>query len=207
MDLSRIDDEFGEALRIARQAKGVTQEELSADVWAMGVKLSQATIGKIERGERKVSVGEAHALSRALHLYSDELVRGISAASAHALTERLRILREELKSALHAFESGQALVEGQGRRLDHNDQQALLYATRESLEDVIKEYRKDQEVANEARLLRDRADGLQPLSPSGDSVFDLQGLEGPFKNTRVGFGHPRARAVILDSQGGAPSDG
>lgn len=184
MDFSRIDDEFGEALRIARQAKGVTQEELAAALESMGLKLSQATIGKIERGDRKVTVGEAHALSRSLRLYNDELMRGVSATSALALQAGLDRLRDDVKDALHAFEAGQALVEVQGRALAVEDQHALSGAVTETIEEVVEEYRRDRQVDNEAVIRRGELDG--------HSASTVQ------RDPRRGLRHPRANALILD---------
>lgn len=184
MDFSRIDDQFGEALRIARQAKSVTQEELAAALESMGVKLSQATIGKIERGERKVTVGESHALSRALRLYDDELVRGISATTALALQRKLDQLRDEVKDALHAFEAAQALVEVQGKALAMEDQHALEGAVTEPIEHVVEEYRRDRQVDNEAAARRQELDGHAAATFKRDP--------------RRGLRHPRANALILN---------
>lgn len=184
MDLTRIDDEFGEALRIARQAKGVTQEELADAVERMGIKLSQATIGKIERGERKVTVGESYALSRALRIYDGELVRGIAAATALALAEKLERLRAEAKDALHVFESAQALVEAQAHQLPESERATLQGAIRETIEDLVEDYRRDRQVDNDAMLNRAELDG-DPL------------LGARLENRR-GLRHPRAVSLILE---------
>lgn len=201
--MTRIDDEFGEALRIARQSAGVTQEDLSAAVGQMGIKLSQATIGKIERGERKVTVGESQALSRALGLYRDELIRGISTTSASVLREQLAMLRDELKNALHAFESGQAIVESRAQHLDIRDQYELQQPVLESIEEVIAEYRHDQEAANAARRHRAHLDGADDWEPVRSSVF----TPGAGKPARLGIGHPRALETILGPQLDRLSDG
>lgn len=184
MDMSRIDLEFGEALRIARQAKGVTQEELADAVEAMGVKLSQATIGKIERGERKVTVGESQALARGLRIWGEELIHGISGASALALRERLNTLRDEAKDALHAFEAGQSLVRVQLGKLNDDDRGSLLDAVRESLEDLVEDYRRDRQAANESLRTRQELDG-DPIPD--DASYD----------PRRGYAHPHANAMIL----------
>lgn len=184
MDLSRIDDEFGKALRIAREAKGVTQEELAEAVERMGIRLSQATIGKIERGDRKVTVGESHALARALRIHEGELARGVSATTALVLRDRLDALRAEAKDALHAFESAQALVEVQSKSLPDTEQVALQDAVAETLEELIEDYRRDRQVDNEALLRRHELDG-DPLL-------------GARRDNRRGLRHPRAVAMILD---------
>lgn len=184
MDLSRIDDEFGEALRIARQAKGVTQEELSAMLEPMGVKLSQATIGKIERGDRKVTIGESHALARALRLYGDELVRGVSATTSLALRRKLAEFRDEAKDALHAFEAAQALVEVQASALELADQSDLRADVDETIEHLVEEYRRDRQADNVAIDLRQDLDGNK--------------LSASKRDPRRGLRHPRATARILD---------
>lgn len=192
MDLSRIDDEFGEALRIARQASGITQEELADMMFAMGFKLSQATIGKIERGERKVTVGESQALARGLGLFGSELIRGVSGASARVLKDRLKILRDEAKDALHAYEAGQALVLVQLAGLSEMDRAPLEREVHESLEELVESYRRDREVANTARASIQEGNGV--------SMVPAEALE---YDPRRGYEHPRANALILQS----PSDG
>nr|WP_295788725.1 helix-turn-helix transcriptional regulator [uncultured Microbacterium sp.] len=165
--------------------------------------ITLATIGKIERGERKVTVGESRALSRALGLYEDELVRGISGATAGALRQRLGVLREELKSALHAFETGQYIVESQAHGLDSRDQHWLRPDVIESIEDVVADYRRDQVAANAARDHRARLDGLARMKPSRSEAFTPE----PGKPERVGRLNSRALELFFDLQTSASADG
>lgn len=58
---------FRRRLQEAREARGgMSQRELAARVANIGMKINQSAITRIERGERKVSLGEAIALAAAL---------------------------------------------------------------------------------------------------------------------------------------------
>lgn len=76
MSISEIDSRFGERVRAARVTRGQKQDELAAAVTRLNVEMTTATIGKIERGERRVTIGEASALARALVTTIEELTRG-----------------------------------------------------------------------------------------------------------------------------------
>lgn len=84
MDLKHIDRDFGRAVHAARESKpGMTQAKLSEALEVYGIYLSEATIGKIERGDRKVTVGEAQAIARALGHTFDGVI-GSSEATLRA---------------------------------------------------------------------------------------------------------------------------
>lgn len=63
------EDEFGERLVAAREARGLNQAELAALA-----KLQPAAIGHFERNRRKPSFANVRALSKALNVASDYLL-------------------------------------------------------------------------------------------------------------------------------------
>ena len=76
MSLEHVDSEFGTTLKSVRRERDLSQDELATRVSALGYPMSQATIGKIERGERRVTVGEAVTLANVLGYTLDGLVGG-----------------------------------------------------------------------------------------------------------------------------------
>lgn len=63
---------FGENVRMAREAVGLTQSQLAAKL--EHVAMTRDKIAKIERGTRPTPVGEAYELARALDVPLDELM-------------------------------------------------------------------------------------------------------------------------------------
>lgn len=171
MEIDRIDEQFGPSVRLLRLDRGMSQDELASAVSKFGYPVSQATVGKIERGDRKVSVGEAEAIARALGTSSSALMLGPSNVSRELLEARLRSLREELVDSMRVFESAQQLVAIEARQLDEYDRDWLRDAVLESIEDVVTEYRRDRESENVARAHRDELDGPNTQS-------DIDGLYG-----------------------------
>jgi transcriptional regulator with XRE-family HTH domain len=57
---------FGRRLRYLREQAGLTQQQLADVMRAAGSKMHRSTIGKIEAGERVVSVGEAAQFAEVL---------------------------------------------------------------------------------------------------------------------------------------------
>jgi len=60
------DEAFAAAIRAKREAKGLTQEDLAKHMTMRGFDFHQQTIYKIEKGSRKVTVGEAVSLAEAV---------------------------------------------------------------------------------------------------------------------------------------------
>ena len=63
---------IGTAIRRAREAAGISQEELAARA-----ALHRTYIGGVERGERNLGVKNLVAIARALNLAPSELLRGV----------------------------------------------------------------------------------------------------------------------------------
>ncbi len=72
MDQSiKADKRIGEAIREYRNARGMTQEQLSAQLQLRGCDVSRGTLAKIEAGIRHISVGELNALKTVLDIPYD----------------------------------------------------------------------------------------------------------------------------------------
>lgn len=100
MELENVDRDIGNAVRLARVSKDKSQEDLAAEMTRLGYPVSQATIGKIERGERKVTVGEATALAQALGMRSVlDLTQGESSLRLLLMLARLDTAREDFRAA------------------------------------------------------------------------------------------------------------
>ena len=188
MDFEGIDRDFGAAVRAARVDRGISQEDLAAEVSRLGYPLSQATVGKIERGERKVTVGEAHAVASALQMSTSELILGPSHVNREILAGRLEILREELVAAARALDSGKALVAIEAGRLSDYDQDWLRDDIFESVEEIIDSYRKDMIVSNESAQRRNELDG---------ALGDTGGHDGLYGEYIAKFGN--SVPAIIDS--------
>lgn len=193
MDLQHIDRDFGKAVRARRIDRELSQEDLAQRVSARGYALSQATVGKIERGDRKVTIGEAEAIAAALATNVRELVLGPSYVTREILMSRLNTLRRELIDAVAAFDSGRALVAFEAVGLSDYDRDWLRDSVLESAEEVIADYRKDVLVENEARRRRDEMDGPHKRSELGGLYGEY---EAKFGDTVSGLVNAHAAEVI-----------
>jgi transcriptional regulator with XRE-family HTH domain len=175
MDLSDVDEKFGPGLRAARESLQMKQDDLATKAQKYGVALSQATIGKIERGERRVTLGEAEALAQAVGHSALSLARGASEVTLDSQLRGLRKLRDQIKEAVMSFESGQQLIAMSSDYVDLTPGLAedRDHSIMESAEDVLEEYRKDRLAENAHRAHRDSLDG-SPLS--GDVRVGPQSL-------------------------------
>ena len=68
----KADKSFGDNIRKWRNAKGMTQEELSTQLQIHGCDISRGTLAKIEAGIRHISVDELQAIKIILEItYED----------------------------------------------------------------------------------------------------------------------------------------
>jgi len=82
-----VDAAFGRRLRYLREQAGLTQQQLADVMSAAGSKMHRSTIGKIEAGERVVSVGEAAQFAAVLGI---DLTQLISAGHGRLVTAQLK---------------------------------------------------------------------------------------------------------------------
>ncbi len=73
MDYS-YDFVVGQQIRAAREACGLTQEELAARLQTSGCDLTRSAVAKIEVGQRHIYVHELRALRDALNVPFDQLL-------------------------------------------------------------------------------------------------------------------------------------
>lgn len=99
-DMTAIDREFGARLRAAREAKNMSQTQLAEAMRPLGYDVTQQMIYKIESGQRKVTVGEATALAKALDLRTVlDLTRGEGSLRVTLLMHQLHVARDEYRAA------------------------------------------------------------------------------------------------------------
>jgi transcriptional regulator with XRE-family HTH domain len=65
---------FGKRLRNLREEAGLTQQQLADEMRKRGSKMHRSTIGKIEAGERVMSIGEAAQFADVLGIDLREMV-------------------------------------------------------------------------------------------------------------------------------------
>jgi len=73
-NLDEYDVRVGSNVRKLRQARGLNQEELAAQVAERGLAFRQQTVVKIEKGQRPLRLREADAITAALEVDIDALV-------------------------------------------------------------------------------------------------------------------------------------
>ena len=86
---------FGRRLRYMREEAGLTQQQLADVMRAAGVGMHRSTIGKIEAGERMVSVGEATEFADALGIDLREL---INVGKGRRVRAQLKVRSLELRA-------------------------------------------------------------------------------------------------------------
>jgi len=68
----KADKRIGENISKARKSRGLTQEQLSAQLQVHGIDISRGTLAKIEAGIRHVSVEELEAIKTILGMVYDD---------------------------------------------------------------------------------------------------------------------------------------
>lgn len=64
---------IGDNIRKQRQAKGITQEQLAAQLQLNGCDITRGTLAKIEAGIRHISLSELNSIKLALNSSYDDL--------------------------------------------------------------------------------------------------------------------------------------
>jgi transcriptional regulator with XRE-family HTH domain len=116
---------FGRRLRYLREQAGLTQQQLADVMREAGSRMHRSTIGKIEAGERVVSVGEAAQFAAVLGI---DLTQLISVGHGRLVTAQLKV-----RSLEHQAEE-------YGRRL--HETQVLLDDTLARLRDASAELKR-----------------------------------------------------------------
>lgn len=75
-DFSQIDADFGDRFAKARSKRGMSQEYVVEEMAKRGYQMHVTAIGKIQRGDRRVTIGEAAALASILEVPLETLTGG-----------------------------------------------------------------------------------------------------------------------------------
>lgn len=168
VDPKTMDDKFAEAFRIARQAANLSQAEVAQQMRDYGYEMSQPVVGKIERGERRVTIGEGEALSSIVGVSTRVLLEGPARLRLDRGVEYLQQKARDLRDAIEHFQSAQQVlamvldnVEKDGK--DHPSTRFAAAQARELLDltpsYIFDSYFKDVRTKLEARRIRDELDG------------------------------------------------
>lgn len=196
-----MDEDFAEAFRLARQAAGLSQADVASRMSEFGYEVAQPVIGKIERGERRVSIGEGEALSSIVGRSTRTLLEGERTLRVELGVEFVRERRAALQEAVERYQSAQLAL---AQALDisertgthtwstftENEAQSLLS---EHPEEVVEEYLKDTKANSAALRLRDQMDeGAEEYDPrnllseaTSPVLYRLQQERGDTIDTRV----------------------
>lgn len=68
------DKKVGQQIRLLREAKGLTQEQLAARLQVRGCDVTRSALAKIEVGQRHIYAGELRCLREALETTYDALL-------------------------------------------------------------------------------------------------------------------------------------
>lgn len=90
-------EEIGRAIAAARERAGMNQAQFSAGLQAAGLPWYQATVSKVERGERPVRLAEAPVVADVLQMDPAELIPGAGGleSTRRGLAQHLRTLELE----------------------------------------------------------------------------------------------------------------
>lgn len=165
------DRKFAETFRLARIAAGKSQSDIATEAAGWGLDISQAVVGKIERGERRVTLGEAEVLSAILGESPRGLMRGPGGWRLDRGFEFAREQEARLKEAVERFQSAQvalAMALTQAERDDPNPR-GLDGLTRSEVEyelartplDVLRDYETDVRARQAAMVIIDNAESEQ----------------------------------------------
>lgn len=107
---------FGRRLRHMREQAGLTQQQLADVMRAVGSKMHRSTIGKIEAGQRVVSVGEAAEFARILGI---DLTQLINVGQGRLVTAQLKVasLEHQAEDYTRRLHEAQVLLDDTLARL------------------------------------------------------------------------------------------
>ncbi|MGN7969326.1 helix-turn-helix domain-containing protein [Microbacterium sp. 22296] len=200
MDAKTMDERFSEAFRLARQVAGLSQAEVAAQMADFGYEMAQPVIGKIERGERRVSIGEGEALSSIVGRTTRSLLEGPQTLRIELGAEHVRLRRSALIEAVERFQSAQmALAQALDTTDDLGNHRWSTFAAntaelllRETPRDVLDAYEKDTQAAMTASRLRDQMD-------EGSEEYDARDLLSEGTSPHL-FHMMQSRGDAIDSR-------
>jgi transcriptional regulator with XRE-family HTH domain len=94
---------FAQRMRAARIQAGITQRQVADHMRAAGYQeIHRSTVGKIEAGDRPVSLAEAVQFASLLDIRLGDLLRGGDVTAAAGAAERLLNLERQLREKIAA---------------------------------------------------------------------------------------------------------
>lgn len=97
-----VERQFVEGVKRFRTEQGMTQAELADQMRMLGFKFYQATVYKIENGERKVTAAESYALAQIFDVAVEELF--IPSSSPEAVRHSVRTIADRMGQAILALD-------------------------------------------------------------------------------------------------------
>ena len=163
-DYKGDDDRFASAFKFARVEAELSQESVAEQMRDLGFDMSQPVVGKIERGNRRVSIGEAEALASIVKTSLSALLAGPRFLRLEKAMNEMKRRRNDLIEAALRYQGGQqalAMLGDELRRdgdLDAYETEVLEDQLFESIHDVMDEVRRDNIGINLGRQIRDDLD-------------------------------------------------
>jgi transcriptional regulator with XRE-family HTH domain len=101
------DTAFGRRLRYLRDEAGLTQQQLAEVMREHGARMHRSTIGKIEAGERVVSIGEAAQFADVLGI---DLTQLINVGRKRLVTAQLKVASLEIRAGEYGRQRDEAQI-------------------------------------------------------------------------------------------------
>lgn len=208
-----MDDRFADAFKVARQAAGLSQSDVAERMQRYGYEMSQPVIGKIERGERKVTIGEGEALSWVVGYSTRTLLEGPTVVRLERGVEFVRLKAREVGDAVERFQTAQQALATMLDRESDADHPSTRFTRHEAaalLEltpaEILASYEKDVRAKMQSLRFRNELDGpaeeepdqedwlpkdsylgryLESRGDSVDSMFDAAGFREAYEYMQV----------------------
>ena len=145
-DWRAVEADFAENIRRWRERRGLSQDALAQQMADLGFPFHQATIYKIEKGERPVRLAEALALSALLDQHVSDLTEGpvddetYTRAQAEAALDRAKVALADAEAYLAAAERevDKQRLELRRKERELSNVRLNARAAREAVEDLTK---------------------------------------------------------------------
>lgn len=168
---SELDTAIGEAVKSARLKAGISQQAIADAMTFRGFDFHQPTVGKIERGERRVTIGEAFALADVFGM-DLELFLGVHSSpdmstmlrSHQGLADAMRLLEE----AVERYASRREWFLTEFEQLEASIESASESSARRAAETYARTLRKMEIPARNAAI-RDVISKLEQLAGEPDA--------------------------------------
>lgn len=160
-----VDEAFAARFREVRTELGYSQEQVAVSMSEMGHAFYVTTVGKIERGDRRVSVGEAVSLAEALGVDIAVLLATQSdLAASYAVIGRTR---DDFRRAMSSYVDSMVIVAAAADRSDVLSDRDLTWLREGLLKQTPGDLVEDAQYAATATITR------EGFNPDGEYVLQL----------------------------------